>query len=493
MSCESCIEYELKIKDLEQSLKVSQSRAVNAIRTAAKLKVDLDQKLQENAEFVRRVNGVEIRETEIKQSRQESDVEMREMNYRNKCLCNELAECKSKLREIKLKSKARLFHTCQSLEDMENMSKQQMERVKNAANSIQSSVLDLQRHVGSQGFHLVNSHTAKALMQQLWDSCGKLCLTAETIDDKNDYKNEHVNIETVTKEAHRSALLLAAKNGDVQVLGESQSDQLFNDLTSLCSELENQNKALIAQTEDLKAQMKGKETQESRVSSIIPKYRMAILKARAEAKSVVEELKGSELTIVNLKETKNRQSAEMEKLLKTVVEKSQIVSTLEYENRMLESRIQEFQHADLKRKSLLETLNEDRRAFALENPARFKSTLNDRPISSTEYSPYQFKSNLNGYHEYKFKDEEYSPYQFNSNSNGYPSAHEYKSRKQEFDPDCQFQSSEIYSQSFISEPEVPLETSMHSELVDGVFYGFEGLNSEINNLQKTLRQAEQYF
>ena len=198
-----------------------------------------------------------------------------------KHLTKELADVRAALRNEKLKSKARLSGLGDALESMETELARRRDSSRRALHDIQNAVSDLQRHLGSRGYHAVPSETARALLQNLWTTVGSLAAAV-----KGDVPEVSASFEAADAEAEKAAWEIGARSGSLKIHGTSPTKDLARTMSDMCGEMEKDNLRLQAEVSDLRAALEA-----SRNSvGLIPKYRKAIVKSRSIAQALRAEI-----------------------------------------------------------------------------------------------------------------------------------------------------------------------------------------------------------
>uniref|UniRef100_A0A7S2S9D0 Uncharacterized protein n=1 Tax=Mucochytrium quahogii TaxID=96639 RepID=A0A7S2S9D0_9STRA len=427
-----------RCSQLEKALELAQSRTANATRLAGKLKVELEKKLEEDVGFKKKLSRIEEREAQLKEGQMGMKNQVNELKYRNKHLSTELAEKKKALREVRLRTNARLARLSENLEAAEGATLLRIEDVNYAANAIQSSVVDLQRHLGSRGFHAVNSHTARELMKKLWDSSVKLTKACgavsyqrkidipegddlgstrgddhDSLQDSWDSEDNIHNsidkrarlIKRLRKQAEGAAVTVAAKDGRIKVVGESQAKSMVRELTNLCTELEEENKALLVKIEELRSQL-STSSSKAELSTIVTKYRLAIVKSRTSEKALKKRLGRSEAQIDKLRENEIK-SIELERKLEQMKivarEQKEKYTSLVKEYDHLNSQLKRYKISEETRKEFLESVRKEKNTTGVVETFPFLSPSENvgfgyegfqRNIDEDVIDPVSFKSNL---------------------------------------------------------------------------------------------------
>ncbi|GBG33869.1 Hypothetical Protein FCC1311_100922 [Hondaea fermentalgiana] len=425
-ACQRC-------EGLERALKHAQARAVAAVRQAAKLKVDLDNKFDEDAAFKAKLGTLASQEQTRHADAAEAKEKLREAEYKIQCLNKEIQRKAEALRDAKYRANARLERFASSLEATEQAALERGERLLEATRAIQSTVLDLRRHLGARGFHAVNSHTAKRLMAKICDASNKLGRAAilpgqkhaeakllvigdETktrgdsdggsdsgSDDSSDAADDidrallmdsllldadtrpqdegkaatsrrpRGRISKVKTKASQAALLLAAKDGTLWSGGHGnggERDKLVRDLCKLCQDLERRNGQLAGKLEAMQLEMEAMQVRSS-ASALVPKYRVAIVRAKAQAHALQEKVQQQTEHLASLDEQVSSQQEyigemsrqrDYEQLRR---QKSETKATkLEQENSRLRAQLREMEVRADRRRQFLDGLQRERGLYS---------------------------------------------------------------------------------------------------------------------------------
>ena len=362
--------------------------AAAAIRKAAKLSLELEETKRQLALLRRRFVQEQRAASEKAEDSKTDSLEIRELKYRNKYLARELAETKRSLKETNLRTRAKMCSLSSTLKTTKDEYLGRQGHLITAAKAIQSTVMDLQRHLGSRGFHAVNSQVAQALMENIWSASEKLTTTCtgylsddgsnvfvdnddndddddddDDIDDDDDYgydceyfersknkkkkkrrkkekrkkknnnNNNNNNLNRLASKTKDAALFVAAKDGHIHINGDSAAKELAREMTQICSRLETENQRLEAKVEMLESEVKSIR-QHSKAKELIPKYRVAIVKSRNFADALRKQVN-------HLEQERSSTQKELEKQCR--------------ENRLLRQSLTKLKQIENKRKHLIAT------------------------------------------------------------------------------------------------------------------------------------------
>ncbi|CAK9055008.1 Hypothetical protein SCF082_LOCUS29798 [Durusdinium trenchii] len=410
-ACGECEKREATIEELQRGLRHAQSKAILAVRQASKLKVELDARCKEDLEFKERVQAVQEREGALEEANMRVRDEVKQLKYRCKCLSSELEDKTQELRDTKLRSNARLDTLSKTIQRTEREAHARRQGFRAAAHAIQDTVLDLQRHFGSRGFHAINSHTAQRLMEKLMDASEGITEAAmlhsprkkrrrrrhvrsaahsgafsdSDSDDESRRGEGSIGGSTgldwdgdLHRKIQRSAILVDVKDhhrseeeqeGGAFQLTAAQSpllrrkrDTLVRDLSKVCLELESDNSRLQRAVRDLKLELESIR-RTSGDSALVPKYRLAIVQARSKAKAcqdrlerVTEQLRETTLTLQERSQLLDDAREQRDKLDK-------LARASREENNDLRQRIRDLEAAERKRRHALDEIQREKEIF----------------------------------------------------------------------------------------------------------------------------------
>ncbi len=389
------------------------------VRQAARLKVEVERRSAADAALAARVAEVARREEVAEESRRELREECRALRFQNKRMASELAESKALLREGKLRSNARLATLSESVEAAERAAEQRAGSLRDASKAMQSAVLDLQRHLGGRhvGHHAVNSGTAQRLMDKLWDASRKICAACDETSSRRDRDRERKleesdaqgdeeeegsaswsqideellreggaagagpalpfattsaastastqqkrlhAVQGIRKAATKAFVTIAAKQGSITVVGDTATHDLLRHVTQVCADVEAENHKLRAEVERLAGEAAAQAQAAKSSAKLVPKYRVAIVKVRAETTQVrqrVEELEQALARAAGAAADETRRAAATE------AERPKYAARLEHfarENKALRERVELFEEGRKQRRRLLESIRRER-------------------------------------------------------------------------------------------------------------------------------------
>lgn len=291
MAQDASVDLHDQVENLELSLSSCRSRLRACLSENAKLKLEIEKRDARELEFRERLRRVQEREKAHEDETSSHAYDLRELTYRNKQLTSDLAQAKEKYRELQVKTRSRLANLAESLRQTEQKNEHRTRRIKVAVNAIQNAVLDLQRHIGSRGFHAVNSSTANRLVNKIFEAAEDLA-NASSVSSSQSVKD----LRNVHRKAQRSAIKGNVRRGLVSASGEDGSAELLEEVTAVCGDLERENERLRSSVDALKAQIERTRGQVEK-AQLIPKYRLVIVKSRAQVASPRSQLE--ELTVEN--------------------------------------------------------------------------------------------------------------------------------------------------------------------------------------------------
>ena len=369
MAQDESVDLHAQVETLEQSLHNCRTRLRSCLAENARLKLDLEAREARELAFRERLQKVEDRESRVEDETSSRAMDLRELRYRNKQLVAELADAKEKHRGLQAKTRSRLSNLASSLQETECKNEERGRAIRIAVNAIQNAVLDLQRHIGSKGFHAVNSNTAIRLVNKIFEAAEDLACAADVSSRRNVQ-----SLQKLQRKAYKSTVKDNAKRGVVSVAKDDGKADLLEEVTAVCGDLEQENERLRGNVQVLKAQLESCREQAEK-AQLIPKYRLVIVQSRAQAaalRSQVEELsdENERLRREQLRKQpvedvllERGSLADLETLTSQLKRARNKISALLKENAALKSEVTELGRLNKAREEVLQDASVTRAAF----------------------------------------------------------------------------------------------------------------------------------
>ena len=260
-------------------------RCAVATKRASRYKSLLDKRMAAEATFREKLGVVEEKLLAKDDAAASAAEKVKELEYANKLLSADLAREKKRVRDAKLKSNARLVGLSEALSDMEEELARRSAETRRALRDIQDAVSDLQRHIGSRGYHAVPSETARRLLSGLWETVGSLAAAVQC-DVRELPASPSKSPSPALSKASRAAWTVGVRDGSLSVVsGTAPVRDIAKTMSDTCAQLETENVRLQSAVEELRASLAASQSAD-RAEALIPKYRAAIVKSRSISESL---------------------------------------------------------------------------------------------------------------------------------------------------------------------------------------------------------------